>query len=111
MTYQDKLRPMKLNSKWLLGPTLCVCALLVGCERNSYTTWSCSSATESKISMVLRKAQMEFKDVKLDYCGSLGHHSFFDQNCATNNTQTRTVFIPSTGLLTYDGHEYQCKAL
>ena len=61
--------------------------------------------------MALRKAQMEFKDVKLNYCGSLGHQSFFDQNCSTDNTQTRTVFIPSTGLLTYDGREYQCTAL
>jgi ribosomal protein L32 len=61
--------------------------------------------------MVLRKAQMELKDVKLNYCGSLGHQSFFDRNCSTDNTQTRTVFIPSTGLLTYDGTEYQCTAL
>ena len=109
--FHGKLHPMKLISKRVLGPTLCVCTLLLGCERDSYTTWSCSSATESKIPMVLRKAQMELKDAKLNYCGSLGHQSFFDLNCSVENTHTRTIFVPSSGSLTHNGLEYQCTAL
>lgn len=109
--FHGKLPPMKTIPKWVIGPSVCACILLLGCERDSYTTWNCSSPAENKMSMVLRKAQMELKDVKLDYCGSLGHQSFFDQKCSTENTQTRAVFTPSSGLLTYDGHEYQCTAL
>jgi hypothetical protein len=61
--------------------------------------------------MILRKAQMELKGGKLDYCGSLGNLSFFDQKCAVKTEQSNTVFTPSSGLLISSGQEYQCTAL
>ncbi len=81
------------------------------CERDSYTTWSCNSSEEAKISLVLRKAQMEFKGGKLDYCGSLGAQSYFDQKCPAQIEQSNSVFTPSTGLLKSNGQEFQCTAL
>ncbi|WP_215392343.1 hypothetical protein [Polynucleobacter sp. VK25] len=61
--------------------------------------------------MVLRKAQMEFKGSKLDYCGSLGIQSYFDQKCSTETTQSSVTFTPSSGLLLIQGQEFQCTAL
>ena len=89
-------------------------AILLGlcaCERDTYTSWSCNSASESKIPMVLRKAKMEFKETKLDYCGSLGNLSYFDQQCPTQTNQSSTIFTPSSGLLTSNSQEFQCSAL
>jgi hypothetical protein len=84
---------------------------LCACERETYTSWICNSPTEGKISMVLRKAQMEFKVDKLDYCGSLGNQSYFDLKCPAQTTQSSVTFTPSSGLLLSNGQEYQCTAL
>jgi hypothetical protein len=89
-------------------------ALVIGlsaCEREVYTTWNCNSPTETKIPMVLRKAQMEFKGDKLNYCGSLGNHSYFDHQCMAATQQSSATFTPSSGLLLISGAEFQCKAL
>ncbi|MBU3549396.1 MULTISPECIES: hypothetical protein [unclassified Polynucleobacter] len=61
--------------------------------------------------MVLRKAQMEFKGVALDYCGSLGAQSYFDEKCSGQTDQSKTVFSPSSGALLINGQEFQCTAL
>jgi hypothetical protein len=61
--------------------------------------------------MVLRKARMEFKDEQLNYCGSLGNQSYFDQACPAQTDQSSTVFTPANGLLMSKGQEYQCAAL
>jgi hypothetical protein len=84
---------------------------LVACDRDSYTTWNCSSTSQTKISMVLRKAQMEFQGNTFKFCGSLGNQSYFDQQCSTQTEQSSIVFIPSSGSLVVGGQEYQCKAL
>jgi hypothetical protein len=94
---------------------LAICfAILIGlsaCGQETYTTWNCSSPLESKIPMVLRKAQMEFKGAALDYCGSLGTQSYFNEKCSGQTDQSKTVFTPSSGLLLINGQEYQCTAL
>jgi hypothetical protein len=84
---------------------------LAGCERDTYSTWNCSSPSETKITMVLKKAQMAFRDLKLDYCGSLGKQSFFDQRCPAQIQESSHVFTPSTGLIMSNSQEYQCKEL
>jgi hypothetical protein len=64
-----------------------------------------------KVPMVLRKARMEFKDLRLDYCGSLGNQSFFDQKCPPIIQNSSNIFTPASGeLLTREGN-YQCNAL
>jgi len=102
---------MKIST--LLRTAICFAILLElsACGREVYTTWSCNSPSESKIQMVLRKAQMEFKGAVLDYCGSLGAKSYFDEKCSGQTDQSKTVFTPSTGLLLTKGQEYQCSAL
>ena len=94
-----------------LSACLIISLGLCSCERETYTSWSCNSPSESKISMVLRKAQMEFKGAKLDYCGSLGTQSYFDQQCSGQPDRSKTIFTPTSGLLLNDGQEYQCTAL
>ena len=61
--------------------------------------------------MVLRKAQMELQGDKLDYCGSLGNQSYFDQKCPAQTNQSTVTFTPASGLLINQGQELQCKAL
>lgn len=61
--------------------------------------------------MVLRKAQMEFKGNKFDYCGSLGTQSYFDQKCPAQIEQSSFVFTPSSGLLRAKEQEFNCVAL
>lgn len=84
---------------------------LTACERETYTSWSCNSAAELKVSMVLRKARMEFKDLKLDYCGSLGNQSYFDQKCPALIQESAYTFTPSSGKLMSKDQNYQCSAL
>ena len=84
---------------------------LCACERETYTTWKCHNSTENKISMVLRKAKMEFKGDQFDYCGSLGNQSYFDKKCPALTKESATKFTPSSGLLLSRGQEYQCVAL
>jgi len=95
----------------LLLSMLLALLALAGCERDSYTTWNCSTPTETKIPMVLKKAQMTFRDLKLDYCGSLGNQSFFDRRCPAQIQESSHVFTPSTGLMIGNSQEYQCKEL
>jgi hypothetical protein len=89
----------------------CIFLGLCGCERETYTSWSCTSPTEAKIPMVLRKAQMELQGDALDYCGSLGNQSYFDQKCPAQTNQSMVIFTPSSGLLIHKGQELQCAAL
>jgi len=84
---------------------------LCACERDAYTTWTCNSPPETQVSMVLRKAKMELKDLKLDYCGSLGNHSYFDQKCPALTQDSKYVFTPSSGALKTVTQDYQCTAL
>jgi hypothetical protein len=84
---------------------------LMACERETYTSWSCNSAAEAKVSMVLRKARMELKDLKLDYCGSLGNQSYFDQKCPALIQESAYIFTPPSGALTSKDQNYQCSAL
>ena len=84
---------------------------LIACERETYTSWTCQSSSETKIPMVLRKAQMEFQEAKWNYCGSLGNQSYFDQNCQVQITQSQIVFTPSSGTLILRQQEFQCKVL
>ena len=84
---------------------------LIACERETYTSWNCNSPAEIKVSMVLRKARMEFKELKLDYCGSLGNQSYFDQKCPMLIQESAYTFTPSSGLLISKDQEYQCSAL
>ena len=84
---------------------------LGACERETYTSWNCNSVTETKIPMVLRKAQMELQGNTFDYCGSLGNHSYFDQKCPAQINQSNITFTPSTGLLVNKDQELQCAAL
>jgi len=105
MHFLKHLNPQRLLTAIALVLALCAC------EREVYTTWTCNSPTETKISMVLRKAQMEFKGDKLNYCGSLGIHSYFDHQCMAATTQSSATFTPSTGLLLINGAKLQCKAL
>ena len=94
----------------LVGGTFLLLGLLA-CERDTYTSWTCAFAHESKIPMVLRKARMEFKGENLYFCGSLGHQSYFDHQCPVQTEQSRVIFAPSTGMLRNNGQEYQCTAL
>ena len=84
---------------------------LTACERETYTSWSCNSAAEVKVSMVLRKARMELKGLKLDYCGSLGNQSYFDQKCPALIQESIYTFTPSSGILMGKDQNYQCSAL
>jgi hypothetical protein len=84
---------------------------LAACERETYTSWSCNSPAEMKVSMVLRKARMELKDLKLDYCGSLGNQSYFDQKCPALTQESAYIFTPSSGVLMSKDQNYQCTAL
>ena len=105
------MNPVKIPSSIRIAISVALYLGLSACGREVYTTWSCDSPSESKISMVLRKAQMEFKGAALDYCGSLGAQSYFDEKCSGQTDQSKTVFTPSSGLLLTKGQEYQCTAL
>ena len=84
---------------------------LAACERDNYTTWNCASTTEPKISMILKKAQMQFQNLKLDYCGSLGERSYFAQKCPANIEESAYTFTQSSGVLLGNGQLFQCNAL
>jgi len=99
---------LPLNRLIILTITL-LC--LSACERETYTSWTCNSMTEMKVPMVLRKAQMEFKSLKLNYCGSLGNQSYFDQQCPGLTQASTYTFTPSTGVLIGQEQDYQCSAL
>ena len=105
---------MILFSKMSYGRIIVAILIPLGisaCERDSYTSWNCNSSEENKVAMVLRKAKMEFKESKLEYCGSLGPQSYFDQKCPAQIEQSSTVFTPASGLLRINGQQFNCAAL
>ena len=83
------MNPIKIPPSIRIAIGFVIYLGLSACGREVYTTWSCHSSSESKISMVLRKAQMEFKGVALDYCGSLGAQSYFDEKCSGQTDQSK----------------------
>jgi hypothetical protein len=83
---------------------------LTGCGQD-YTTWSCSNGTDLKSLMVLKKAVMQFQDQQYDYCGSLGHQSYFDMKCTVRIQDASHVFANDSGKLISNGKEFQCNAL
>jgi hypothetical protein len=99
-----------IRSRGFLASVIVITALL-GCDRNDYTTWSCTNDSGERSSMVLKKAQMQFKDRQFNYCGSLGPNSFFDLTCPAQIQESSNNFMPSTGKLILDGKEFQCNAL
>jgi hypothetical protein len=54
---------------------------------------------------------MQFQDLRLDYCGSLGDRSYFAQKCPANIQESTYTFTPSTGVLLGNAQQYQCSAL
>jgi hypothetical protein len=84
---------------------------LSACERETYTTWSCIDNAGSKSSMVLKKAQMQFRDRQYDYCGSLGPISYFDLKCPSQIQDSSNAFAPNSGKLISNTNEFQCNAL
>ncbi|MBU3620807.1 hypothetical protein [Polynucleobacter sp. CS-Odin-A6] len=83
---------------------------LIGCGQD-YTTWSCSNSPDSKFTMVLKKAVMQFQDRQYDYCGSLGPQSYFDAKCTVRIQDASHVFTTDSGKLVSNGKEFQCNAL
>jgi hypothetical protein len=92
---------------------LSISALLAitGCERETYTTWSCTDGAGSKSPMILKKAQMQFLERQYDYCGSLGPQTYFDLKCPTQIQDAKNVFTPGSGKLISNANEFQCNAL
>jgi hypothetical protein len=84
---------------------------LVGCGRETYTTWTCDDSAGSKSTMILKKAQMLFQDQQYDYCGSLGPQSYFDLKCPAQIQGASKIFTPSSGKLISNTQEFQCNAL
>jgi hypothetical protein len=84
---------------------------LMGCGRETYTTYSCSDSPNTKFPMVIKKASMLFQDRQYDYCGSLGLQSYFDVNCTVQIQDASNIFTTSTGKLISNGKEFQCNAL
>lgn len=84
---------------------------LIACERETYATWSCTDTPESKSTMVLKKAQMQFQDRQYDYCGSLGPVSYFDLKCPAQTKDSSYSFTPDSGKLINSTNEFQCNAL
>jgi hypothetical protein len=82
-----------------------------GCDRDTYTTWSCMDSAGSKSPMILKKAQMQFLDRQYDYCGSLGPQSYFDMKCPAQIQESNYSFAPSSGKMVSSTNEYQCNAL
>lgn len=106
------LRLMNIPKQVALS-SFSILALLAmsGCDRDTYTTWSCIDGTGSKSTMVLKKAQMQFQDRQYDYCGSLGPQSYFDMKCPAHIQESNYSFTLSSGKMLSSTHEYQCNAL
>jgi hypothetical protein len=90
---------------------LMVSLILIACDRDNYTTWSCLSSADFKSTMVTKKAQMQFQDQQFDYCGSLGERSFFSKVCPSNILDSDFIFTPSTGSLQSKVQNFACTAL
>lgn len=100
---------MRLKPQYLL--MLLACISLMACERDNYSTWNCTSSKESKMTMVLKKAQMQLQEHRLDYCGSLGERSYFSKKCPANIQDADYEFTPSSGTLNSTAQDYQCTVL
>jgi len=83
---------------------------LTGCGQD-YTTFSCSNGPDTKLPMVIKKAEMVFQDRQYDYCGSLGQQSYFNVKCTIQIQDASHIFTASTGKLISNGKEFQCNAL
>jgi hypothetical protein len=90
---------------------ICTPFFMLGCGQDSYTTWSCKSPEDIKFPMVLRKAQMQFQEKNLNYCGSLGEKSYFDASCSADIQNNYIVFAPASGVLRMNNQEYRCDTL
>jgi len=90
---------------------LTICWALAACEQNSYTTWVCKNKAGDQSTLILKKAQMQFQDKALDYCGSLGMRSYFDLPCPALIQDASATFLPSTGAMLMNGTTFQCDAL
>lgn len=90
---------------------LTFCLALVACEPNSYTTWVCKNKVGDETTLILKKAQMQFQDQALDYCGSLGVKSYFDLRCPALIQDASATFTPSTGTMLINNASFQCNAL
>ena len=103
---------MNIFNKAVLSSFSILALLAVsGCDRDTYTTWSCIDSAGSKSPMILKKAQMQFQDRQYDYCGSLGPQSYFDLKCPAQIQDSSNNFTPSSGKLISDTNEFQCNAL
>jgi hypothetical protein len=100
---------IRLKSHYLM--ILLACMSLIACERDNYSTWNCTSPKDVKTIMVLKKAQMQLQENRLDYCGSLGERSYFSKKCPTNIQDADYVFTPSSGTLHGTAQDYQCTIL
>jgi hypothetical protein len=100
---------IRLRPQYLL--ILLACMSSIACERDNYSTWNCTSSKESKTTMVLKKAEMQFQETSLDYCGSLGERSYFSKKCPANIQDADYVFTPSSGTLHSTAQDYQCTVL
>ena len=109
MTILKAMKPINLR----LSICLVTASLLglSGCERETYTSWSCKNTAGDRLPMVLKKAQMQFQGKQLNYCGSLGEKSYFDSNCPAAIEKAKVTFIPSTGVLLDQENALHCEAL
>lgn len=108
-----------------LGLVALVASALVACDKNDYTTWSCTAGPDqTKISMVLSRSLMTFTPPQalssgssasnssdLRFCGSLGHHSYFDLRCPADTPSAVVRFTPGSGELRLDAKTLQCTVL
>lgn len=98
---------------------------LVACDKNDYTTWSCiEGPDQTKVSMVLSRSLMTFTPPQalisspstssssdLRFCGSLGHHSYFDLRCPADTQSAMVRFTPGSGELRLGPKTLQCTVL
>jgi hypothetical protein len=106
------LRFMNALSKAAIFPlSILVLLTMSGCERDSYTTWSCINSAGLKSPMILKQAQMQLQDHQYDYCGSLGTQSYFDLKCPAQIQDSSHIFTPSSGKLISNGNDLNCNAL
>lgn len=108
-----------------LGLAALVASGLVACDKNDYTTWSCiEGPDQTKVSMVLSRSLMTFTPPQalpsespssnasdLRFCGSLGHHSYFDQRCPADTQAALVRFSPGSGELRLGSKTLQCTVL
>jgi len=101
--------------------------MLMGCNQQDYVTWNCSAtdpASPQKMTIILDRSAMKFDpaqsigldaqaipQTQINYCGSLGHDSYFDKRCPPETRSSAVRFTPSSGALLLGKTSYQCVAL